>query len=110
MAGRLRRQATLAGKPGSFYSHYVEYSLPTGGEAEPLQRIAVEHATRSSAPPRGATLARLTLQEKIDAVTRLQAVHESLGEVDPDVIQLQHDVDELLARGLWLLSTEANDP
>ena len=55
-------------------------------------------------------MARLTLQEKIDAVTRLQAVHESLGEVDPDEIQLQHDVDELLARGLWLLSTEANDP
>ena len=55
-------------------------------------------------------MARLTLQEKIDAVTRLQAVHESLGEVDPDVIQLKHDVDELLARGLWLLSTEANDP
>ena len=55
-------------------------------------------------------MARLTLQEKIDAVTRLQAVHESLGEVDPDMIQLQHDVDELLARGLWLLSTEANGP
>ena len=55
-------------------------------------------------------MARLTLQEKIDTVTRLHTVHESLGEVDPDMIQLQHDVDELLARGLWLLSTEANDP
>ena len=55
-------------------------------------------------------MARLTLQEKIDTVTWLHTVHESLGEVDPDVIQLQHDVDELLARALWLLSTEANDP
>ena len=53
-------------------------------------------------------MARLTLQEKIDAVTRLHTVHESLGEVDPDVIQIQHDVDELLARARWLLSTEAN--
>jgi hypothetical protein len=64
----------------------------------------------NTAPPRGATMARLTLQEKIDTVTRLHTVHESPGEVDPDVIQLQHDVDELLARGLWLLSTEANGP
>lgn len=55
-------------------------------------------------------MARLKLQEKIDTVTRLHTVHESLGEVDLDVIQLQHDVDELLARGLWLLSTDANDP
>ena len=55
-------------------------------------------------------MARLTLQEKIDAVPRLHTVHESLGEVDPDVIQLQHDVDELLARGRWLMSTEANGP
>lgn len=55
-------------------------------------------------------MARLTLQEKIDTVTRLHTVHDSPGEVDPDVIQLQHDVDELLARGLWLLSTEANGP
>lgn len=54
-------------------------------------------------------MARLTLQEKIDTVARLHTVHESLGEVGPDVIQLQHNVDELLARGCWLLSTEAND-
>lgn len=48
-------------------------------------------------------MGRLTLAEKIELLSRLHNIHESPGDVDTDVIQLQHDVDELLARCIYLL-------
>lgn len=54
-------------------------------------------------------MARLSLQEKTEIVSKLHTIHERPGDVDPEVIQLQHDLDELLARGFWLLSSELPD-
>lgn len=51
-------------------------------------------------------MARLSLCEKIEIVSKLHTIHESPDDVDPDLIQIQHDLDELLARGLWLLSSD----
>ena len=52
-------------------------------------------------------MAQLPLTEKLEVVRRLHDVHEhpTLAD-DEDLIQLQHDLDELLATGSVLLNRD----
>ena len=90
----------------------IDLGVPTGGpnRCSDLRRSTSVATDASIVHPQGAPMARLTIQESIETVTRLYTVRESRDEVDPEVIHLQHDVDGLPARRLWLQSADANEP
>lgn len=51
-------------------------------------------------------MARMSIEEKCAVIRQLHAVHEreDLGDDENALVQLQHDVDELLAVAALLLS------
>jgi hypothetical protein len=56
-------------------------------------------------------MARMSLDQQLDTVRRLYTVHErsDLGDDEVALIQMSHELDELLSRADWLLPVQ-DDP
>jgi hypothetical protein len=79
------------------------------------RRLSItDYVNPCSPPPDSATvarMARMTLDQQLATVRALYAVHErsDLGDDEVALIQMSHELDELLSRADWLLPVQ-DDP